>query len=47
VAWWRGDAAFRAAQRLGLAIEGPRPLARAFPLWFERYLFADIAPAAE
>jgi DNA-binding HxlR family transcriptional regulator len=47
VAWWRGDAAFGAAQRLGLAIEGPRPLARAFPLWFERYLFADIQPAAE
>lgn len=46
VAWWRGDASFAEAQRRGLAIEGPRALARAFPSWFERYLFADVAPAA-
>ena len=46
VAWWRGDASFVAAQRMGLAIDAARPLARAFPGWFDRYQFADIAPAA-
>lgn len=46
VAWWRGDASFAEAQRLGLALEGPRALARAFPNWFERYLFAHVTPAA-
>ena len=46
VAWWRGDVSFIAAQRTGLSIEGPRPLARAFPDWFDRYQFADIEPAA-
>lgn len=45
VAWWRGDVGFIEAQRLGLTVEGPRTLARAFPGWFERYLFAHIAPA--
>jgi hypothetical protein len=45
VAWWRGDAAFAEAQRMGLSIEGPRVLARAFPSWFERYRFAHVAPA--
>lgn len=45
VAWWRGDVGFIEAQRLGLSVEGPRALARKFPDWFERYLFADIAPA--
>jgi DNA-binding HxlR family transcriptional regulator len=45
VAWWRGDAAFAQAQRIGLSLEGPRPLARAFPDWFERYKFAHVAPA--
>lgn len=44
VAWWRGDAGFAEAQRMGLAVEGPRTLARAFPTWFERYQFAHIAP---
>lgn len=44
--WWRGDLSFLEAQRSGLAIEGAKALARAFPGWFERYLFADIAPAA-
>ena len=43
--WWRGDVGFAAAQRLGLSIEAPRALARAFPGWFERYQFADIQPA--
>ncbi|TCR64082.1 helix-turn-helix domain-containing protein [Bosea sp. BK604] len=46
VAWWRGDVSFVEAQRLGLAVEGPRALARAFPTWFERYLFAHVAPAS-
>jgi DNA-binding HxlR family transcriptional regulator len=45
VAWWRGDVGFAEAQRLGLAIDGPRALVRAFPTWFERYVFAEIAPA--
>lgn len=45
VAWWRGDVSFAQAQRMGLAVEGPRALVRAFPTWFERYLFAGIAPA--
>jgi DNA-binding HxlR family transcriptional regulator len=47
VAWWRGDVSFTEAQRIGLTVEGPRELAKAFPDWFERYLFADIGPAAE
>jgi DNA-binding HxlR family transcriptional regulator len=46
VAWWRGDVDFARAQRMGLRLDGPKPLARAFPGWFERYLFAGIAPAA-
>jgi hypothetical protein len=46
IAWWRGDVSFTAAQRTGLSIDGPRPLARAFPGWFDRYQFADIEPAA-
>jgi DNA-binding HxlR family transcriptional regulator len=45
VGWWRGDVGFAAAQRNGLAIAGPRALAREFPRWFERYQFAAIAPA--
>jgi DNA-binding HxlR family transcriptional regulator len=45
VAWWRGDVGFAAAQRLGLAIEGSQALRRAFPGWFDRYLFAHVAPA--
>jgi DNA-binding HxlR family transcriptional regulator len=46
VAWWRGDVSFAEAQRMGLAVEGPRALAKAFPDWFERYVFAAIGPAA-
>ncbi len=45
VAWWRGDAGFAEARRAGLAIEGPRALARRFPEWFERYQFAHVRPA--
>jgi DNA-binding HxlR family transcriptional regulator len=47
VAWWRGDVGFTEAQRMGLAIEGQRPLSRAFPGWFERYRFADVGPARQ
>jgi DNA-binding HxlR family transcriptional regulator len=46
VAWWRGDVSILAAQRMGLAIDGSKALARAFPKWFDLYLFSDIAPAA-
>jgi DNA-binding HxlR family transcriptional regulator len=45
VAWWRGDVSFAEAQRRGLAVEGPKALVRAFPNWFERYLFAGVEPA--
>jgi hypothetical protein len=45
VAWWRGDASFVAAQRLGLTLDGPKALVRAFPTWFERYAFAAVGPA--
>jgi hypothetical protein len=37
---------FVEAQRLGLIVEGPRALARAFPGWFHRYQFAHIGPAS-
>jgi len=46
VSWWRGDISFIEAQRVGLTIEGPRAVIRAFPGWFERYQFATIVPAA-
>jgi DNA-binding HxlR family transcriptional regulator len=45
-AWWRGDVDFGGARRMGLVLEGPRALARGFPGWFERYVFADVRPAA-
>ncbi len=47
VAWWRGDVGFIQAQRMGLVIDGPRPLVRAFPEWFDRYQFAHVGPARE
>ncbi|MGO4574292.1 winged helix-turn-helix transcriptional regulator [Microvirga sp. 2TAF3] len=46
VAWWRGDVGFVEAQRMGLAVEGPKALANAFPDWFDRYLFAHVDLAA-
>ncbi|WP_342237152.1 winged helix-turn-helix transcriptional regulator [Inquilinus sp. OTU3971] len=46
VAWWRGDTGFAEARRMGLTVQGPRVLARAFPGWFLRYQLAGIAPAA-
>ncbi|MES2936724.1 MAG: helix-turn-helix domain-containing protein [Pseudomonadota bacterium] len=47
IAWWRGDVSFLEAKRLGIELRGPRPLAAAFPTWFERYLLADVGPAQE
>ena len=47
VSWWRGDASFVQAQRMGLQITGPRPLVRAFPQWFDRYQFAEIGPVVQ
>jgi DNA-binding HxlR family transcriptional regulator len=44
-AWWRGDISLAAARAAGMSITGRREWVRAFPKWFERYLFADIAPA--
>ncbi|HEV7327387.1 MAG TPA: helix-turn-helix domain-containing protein [Bosea sp. (in: a-proteobacteria)] len=44
VAWWRGDVSFAGSRRLGLSLSGPSELARAFPGWFELYLFAGVAP---
>jgi DNA-binding HxlR family transcriptional regulator len=47
VAWWRGDVTFLEAQRMGLTLDGPKELRRAFPGWFGRYLFANIDPARD
>jgi DNA-binding HxlR family transcriptional regulator len=46
IAWWRGDLSFRQARAGGLTLEGRREWVRAFPDWFERYLFATVAPAS-
>jgi len=46
IRWWRGDLTFRQALGAGLALEGRREWVRAFPGWFERYLFADVTPAS-
>jgi DNA-binding HxlR family transcriptional regulator len=43
--WWRGDLALTAARASGMTIEGRREWVRAFPTWFLRYAFADVAPA--
>jgi DNA-binding HxlR family transcriptional regulator len=45
VAWWRGDVSFLAAQRMGLAIDGPKAFTRAFASWFDLYPFAHVGPA--
>jgi DNA-binding HxlR family transcriptional regulator len=45
VAWWRGDMSFVEAQRMGLAIDGPKALAQAFPKWFDLSPYAHIRPA--
>jgi DNA-binding HxlR family transcriptional regulator len=44
IRWWRGDLSFRQARASGLLLEGRRDLVRAFPDWFERYLFAAVTP---
>jgi len=43
-AWWRGDISLADARAEGLLIEGKREWVRAFPRWFERYLFAGVQP---
>jgi len=45
-AWWRGDISLANARSSGMVIEGRREWVRAFPNWFERYLFADVAPVS-
>ncbi|HSE04184.1 MAG TPA: helix-turn-helix domain-containing protein [Methylomirabilota bacterium] len=46
VGWWRGDLTFRQALEAGLVLEGRREWVRAFPGWFDRYMFAAVPPAA-
>ena len=46
IGWWRGDVTLAQARAAGLALEGRREWIRAFPTWFERYLFAGVARAA-
>jgi DNA-binding HxlR family transcriptional regulator len=45
IRWWRGDLSFRQARQSGLVVDGRREWVRAFPDWFERYLFAAVTPA--
>ena len=45
-AWWRGDISLVDARSSGMVVEGRREWVRAFPSWFERYVFADVATAA-
>jgi DNA-binding HxlR family transcriptional regulator len=47
VAWWRGDVTFVEAQGMGVTLSGPRVLARSFPQWFDRYIFAATGPARD
>jgi DNA-binding HxlR family transcriptional regulator len=47
IAWWRGDVSYAEARQRGLHVDGPAALVRAFPSWFQRYLFADVAPAGQ
>ena len=44
-AWWRGDITLASARSSGMTIDGRREWVRAFPTWFERYAFAEVAPA--
>jgi DNA-binding HxlR family transcriptional regulator len=46
IGWWRGDLTFRQALATGLSLEGRREWVRAFPGWFDRYVFAAVAPAS-
>jgi DNA-binding HxlR family transcriptional regulator len=45
-AWWRGDISLADARSAGMSVTGRREWVRAFPSWFARYVFADVAPAA-
>jgi hypothetical protein len=47
VGWWRGDVSFLMAQRMGLQIDGPKTVARAFSKWFDLYAFARVGPAGQ
>jgi DNA-binding HxlR family transcriptional regulator len=44
-AWWRGDLSLTEARAAGMSVEGRREWVRAFPSWFLRYAFAEVAPA--
>jgi DNA-binding HxlR family transcriptional regulator len=44
-AWWRGDLSLSEARAAGMTVHGRREWVRAFPSWFLRYAFADVAPA--
>jgi DNA-binding HxlR family transcriptional regulator len=44
-AWWRGDISLADARAEGMLVQGRREWVRAFPNWFERYLFAGVTPA--
>ncbi len=46
-AWWRGDFSLAEARSAGMKVEGRREWVRAFPSWFLRYAFADVATARE
>ena len=43
--WWRGDISLAGARSEGMIVDGRREHVRCFPRWFERYLFAGVAPA--
>jgi DNA-binding HxlR family transcriptional regulator len=43
-AWWRGDISLTHARAEGMIVDGRREWVRAFPRWFERYLFAGVKP---
>jgi DNA-binding HxlR family transcriptional regulator len=45
-AWWRGDISLTHARAEGMIVDGRREWVRAFPRWFERYLFAGVRPSA-
>ena len=46
IGWWRGDISLADARSAGMVVEGRRDWMRAFPRWFERYAFANVAPAS-
>lgn len=46
VGWWRGDLSLAKARAEGLRIEGRGARVSDLERWFERYLFAEVAPAS-